>query len=119
MISGSACCMYVLFFSSRRRHTRLQGDWSSDVCSSDLAVSHGGRGVEAEEGPHLGLVLELLDVVAVDPAHRLPVDVSDLGRKRGVLGNSAVRGKRERKEQRKRVVRQTALGVRGETCSEH
>src|SRR5256885_12820239 len=24
------------FFASRRRHTRLQGDWSSDVCSSDL-----------------------------------------------------------------------------------
>src|SRR2546426_8777764 len=36
------CGMYVnstrffFFFSSRRRHTRLQGDWSSDVCSSDL-----------------------------------------------------------------------------------
>src|SRR5256885_11055402 len=29
--------MYMIFFfSSRRRHTRLQGDWSSDVCSSDL-----------------------------------------------------------------------------------
>src|SRR5256885_15084168 len=27
----------MFFFSSRRRHTRLQGDWSSDVCSSDLA----------------------------------------------------------------------------------
>src|SRR2546426_2585028 len=27
------------FFSSRRRHTRLQGDWSSDVCSSDLSLS--------------------------------------------------------------------------------
>src|SRR5256885_8556564 len=27
------------FFSSRRRHTRLQGDWSSDVCSSDLATT--------------------------------------------------------------------------------
>src|SRR5258706_955053 len=25
------------FFSSRRRHTRLVSDWSSDVCSSDLA----------------------------------------------------------------------------------
>src|SRR5256885_5673288 len=25
----------TVFFSSRRRHTRLQGDWSSDVCSSD------------------------------------------------------------------------------------
>src|SRR6266446_9292177 len=29
--------MFFFFFSSRRRHTRLQGDWSSDVCSSDLA----------------------------------------------------------------------------------
>src|SRR5256885_14607296 len=29
--------MVKFFFSSRRRHTRLQGDWSSDVCSSDLA----------------------------------------------------------------------------------
>src|ERR1017187_5304996 len=26
----------ALFFSSRRRHTRYIGDWSSDVCSSDL-----------------------------------------------------------------------------------
>src|SRR5256885_2871246 len=25
----------AFFFSSRRRHTILQGDWSSDVCSSD------------------------------------------------------------------------------------
>src|SRR6266446_10471863 len=30
--------LFFFFFSSRRRHTRLQGDWSSDVCSSDLAV---------------------------------------------------------------------------------
>src|SRR5256885_10987910 len=28
----------LFFFSSRRRHTRLQGDWSSDVCSSDLTA---------------------------------------------------------------------------------
>src|SRR5215467_8005688 len=28
------------FFSSRRRHTRLQGDWSSDVCSSDLVAGN-------------------------------------------------------------------------------
>src|SRR5215213_2199255 len=26
------------FFSSRRRHTRLVSDWSSDVCSSDLSL---------------------------------------------------------------------------------
>src|SRR2546426_9611023 len=30
------CFIFFFFFSSRRRHTRLQGDWSSDVCSSDL-----------------------------------------------------------------------------------
>src|SRR6266487_3976125 len=27
---------FLFFFSSRRRHTRWTGDWSSDVCSSDL-----------------------------------------------------------------------------------
>src|SRR5205807_7059963 len=33
--------------SSRRRHTRLQGDWSSDVCSSDLRTnSRYNRGKE-------------------------------------------------------------------------
>src|SRR5205807_7806258 len=31
------------FFSSRRRHTRLQGDWSSDVCSSDLTWNRCSR----------------------------------------------------------------------------
>src|SRR5207249_6634048 len=29
--------LLVFFFSSRRRHTRSKRDWSSDVCSSDLA----------------------------------------------------------------------------------
>src|SRR3989454_4841197 len=37
MFSFSSCLLFLFFFfSSRRRHTRLQGDWSSDVCSSDL-----------------------------------------------------------------------------------
>src|SRR5438067_3598941 len=30
---------FFFFFSSRRRHTRSKRDWSSDVCSSDLAAS--------------------------------------------------------------------------------
>src|SRR5437762_7447664 len=29
---------FLFFFSSRRRHTRYIGDWSSDVCSSDLSI---------------------------------------------------------------------------------
>src|SRR5215467_16043338 len=35
------------FFSSRRRHTRLQGDWSSDVCSSDLPRPPGNHAHES------------------------------------------------------------------------
>src|ERR1039458_2035713 len=34
----------VIFFSSRRRHTRCLSDWSSDVCSSDLFNGIGGGG---------------------------------------------------------------------------
>src|SRR5437879_11294103 len=30
--------VFFFFFSSRRRHTRYIGDWSSDVCSSDLGT---------------------------------------------------------------------------------
>src|SRR5256885_9776964 len=36
--SVDAVSVLYVFFSSRRRHTRLQGDWSSDVCSSDLRI---------------------------------------------------------------------------------
>src|SRR5688500_20176658 len=36
-------CAITFFFSSRSRHTRLQGDWSSDVCSSDLVGQRGDR----------------------------------------------------------------------------
>src|SRR2546427_3458719 len=33
----------VFFFSSRRRHTRFDCDWSSDVCSSDLEATTRGE----------------------------------------------------------------------------
>src|SRR5256885_11647966 len=72
---SSICrCRCFFFFSSRRRHTRLQGDWSSDVCSSDLlgcraqnvqglqqvlhVVRHARPGFV--NGLHVGLLLELL-----------------------------------------------------------
>src|SRR2546427_12578356 len=32
----TASYVIIFFFSSRRRHTRFDCDWSSDVCSSDL-----------------------------------------------------------------------------------
>src|SRR3712207_8354814 len=51
----------MFFFSSRRRHTRYWRDWSSDVCSSDLAV-------HAALEPRPGR-LELLGIRAVARAH--------------------------------------------------
>src|SRR5690242_9360532 len=44
--------MVIFFFSSRRRHTRLTCDWSSDVCSSDLATGRSGftRGANGTGG---------------------------------------------------------------------
>src|SRR2546427_9210414 len=38
---GTRCCPLIFFFfSSRRRHTRFDCDWSSDVCSSDLVCRY-------------------------------------------------------------------------------
>src|SRR5206468_10118678 len=36
--NNSGLLLIPFFFSSRRRHTRSDRDWSSDVCSSDLAA---------------------------------------------------------------------------------
>src|SRR6478672_12134114 len=36
MLRCISCWSFFFFFSSRRRHTRSDRDWSSDVCSSDL-----------------------------------------------------------------------------------
>src|SRR2546426_3449249 len=60
--------MVIFFFSSRRRHTRLQGDWSSDVCSSDLFASGlpvvtSGAGGLREVGGDATLVVEGRDPV--------------------------------------------------------
>src|SRR5690349_21965053 len=38
------------FFSSRRRHTRSLRDWSSDVCSSDLAHQGERRDLQRDRG---------------------------------------------------------------------
>src|SRR2546427_6857453 len=34
------CICVFFFFSSRRRHTRFDCDWSSDVCFSDIMIRH-------------------------------------------------------------------------------
>src|SRR2546430_14256479 len=59
---GAVC---FFFFSSRRRHTRFDCDWSSDVCSSDLDLDR--------KADVAALALPQLDD-AVD--QRLPVAVA-------------------------------------------
>src|SRR5256885_5034912 len=55
------------FFSSRRRHTRLQGDWSSDECSSDLAAHHLAGAIQFRNAtPTLGAALNPRQVLQQD-----------------------------------------------------
>src|SRR5256885_9100897 len=73
--------IFFFFFSSRRRHTRLQGDWSSDVCSSDLKESDVSRYVLPDLPydygalePHIsGRIMELHH----DKHHRKYVDTAN------------------------------------------
>src|SRR3712207_8362265 len=55
-------CYFLFFFSSRRRHTRYWRDWSSDVCSSDLAKYVEGMKLEQKTIHYLvGESRELLE----------------------------------------------------------
>src|SRR5207248_6977528 len=59
------------FFASRRRHTRSYGDWSSDVCSSDLpALDDPPRGRRApgsertgEAGAQVAIAVEIFRMI--------------------------------------------------------
>src|SRR6266850_4278328 len=75
---------FFFFFSSRRRHTRLQGDWSSDVCSSDLllaaqrqldlgdvAVKEGRAEALLEQEPDLAGGFDVVVARSVGPATAL------------------------------------------------
>src|SRR5256885_11959725 len=69
-----ALCFF--FFSSRRRHTRLQGDWSSDVCSSDLNKATGTMSMNGQTRPisaDLGGVLFADGAGANDAVAALPL----------------------------------------------
>src|SRR2546430_2873547 len=52
--SASVPSEALFFFSSRRRHTRFDCDWSSDVCSSDLFAG-GEHKTFAQRGPGYGM----------------------------------------------------------------
>src|SRR2546430_16504915 len=86
--------LMFFFFSSRRRHTRFDCDWSSDVCSSDLPSligvlaagygdgihrSLGNRGsvlVRGRLAPIVGIIS--MDVTMIDVTHIEDVAVGDV-----------------------------------------
>src|SRR5690242_5032314 len=73
--NGDMYVDFYFFFSSRRRHTRLTCDWSSDVCSSDLDAGLGVR-VHANqlgEGPGVQLAVEL-NAASADHCTHLSAD---------------------------------------------
>src|SRR5215510_15803343 len=73
--------MFFFFFSSRRRHTRWPRDWSSDVCSSDLAGGDGGsrgRALDAIDTNGPADVLQFaLTEIDEDDRHLVPYEVAD------------------------------------------
>src|SRR4051794_41904342 len=110
---GNACQCF--FFSSRRRHTRWTGDWSSDVCSSDL------NGCPADERPdgalgqpfdhlaelRLGRVLEEQAGVAPPlllslPTSRLRSEERRVGEKGRVRGGAGTYKKKKRETVQRR-----------------
>src|SRR5205807_6545863 len=83
------------FFSSRRRHTRLQGDWSSDVCSSDLDFGAAGCDFELQVqvngnwkayqrwtacGPGHPLIFSRTSSVWTDPTKNTRFEDPEIGR---------------------------------------
>src|SRR5256885_15442272 len=96
---------YLFFFSSRRRHTRLQGDWSSDVCSSDLE-----RRRDGVKRHRVGFELRervIGRVVARPLAQIPPLCEQQFGESRDCAGSERqVEGRREQQRAPVRLYRQ-------------
>src|SRR6266487_6540897 len=81
---------FFFFFSSRRRHTRWTGDWSSDVCSSDLVLA--GKVERELPGGDLVGGLQLLAQIAQDQVGQVEGALAgqgEVGGERGVGGQPA------------------------------
>src|SRR5262249_60391811 len=111
--SRLVCCMYsslaaflFFFFSSRRRHTRLVSDWSSDVCSSDLASARSGPAVPGAlhlpaQGPGGGCGAQPALPVGRYPASRAPAGSARTGHPGASSRTNSPRSQGGRSEERR------------------
>src|SRR2546430_9119904 len=79
----------IFFFSSRRRHTRFDCDWSSDVCSSDL---------QGDADSLAARVHRLADAYVAGYFERHPDRKSVVEGKRGDLGGRRILKKKKKKQ---------------------
>src|SRR5206468_8715602 len=84
------------FFSSRRRHTRSDRDWSSDVCSSDLTVAIANLSRQLARRGHRVLIgcrpgTMLAGLTAEAGLEHVPLDFRRLGPLATVLGDMMAR----------------------------
>src|SRR5438309_12107597 len=98
-------CYGCFFFSSRRRHTRWNCDWSSDVCSSDLGAVVGRRDLVGV--PVLELLEELLE--HLDDRALVVDDQDPLGHARSITRGGGA-GRSRARERR---------GIAGRVCCLH
>src|SRR6266567_5745393 len=117
--------MSIFFFSSRRRHTRFDCDWSSDVCSSDLGdrasyqQAHGDAGealrevlLDVDEGADIVMIkpaLAYLDIIAAVAATvHLPVAAYQVSGEYAMVEAAAAQGWLDRD----RVIMETLTAIR-------
>src|SRR5256885_10922669 len=84
----------IFFFSSRRRHTRLQGDWSSDVCSSDLPDDSAFQG-------HQDSVCSLSIAASMSPSSKCPETSMQRSSAASISSRSPAGGGVSRSEERR------------------
>src|SRR3972149_9889926 len=112
---------WCFFFSSRRRHTRFDCDWSSDVCSSDLnyvdEVPVGrccfdksmilGR-VLAHEGPYVRIAVSdhsCNDVCTVNAGEQVEACSEEISRRRQYIIQNQMRPLEAKLEDRKQATK--------------
>ena len=97
------------FFSSRRRHTRCSRDWSSDVCSSDLARQEANEAFGNQDSDKLQDAADMAEAAAEEVNDRNDAgsvrnaakDIADIAQN---AGNEEVHDQMRELEDRKSVV---------------